>query len=245
MKMRLPRRGRGNVSALLDAACAPARPSELSGEEAAVAAFRAAALSPPPPVSDRPTRSRRITAGTTAWLAAIAATATAAGAAFATVGHGTPDRRSEARQPSTPAVAQTSAPEARRSSDATPGAAGSTSSKGASPGTPDGPSGQPKNATSIAGLCRAYLAWDPSVRAERLRRPAFHRLVQAAGGVDEVADYCEKATAGSGGPARPKPGASKPGGNNGNNGKPGGSPANPAAQTGPPPGKPAGGPGRG
>lgn len=244
MRMRLPRRGRGNVSALLDAACAPARPGELAGEEAAVAAFRAAAASAPPPVPDQPARSRRITAGTTAWIAAIAATATAAGAAFAAVGHERPDR-SEARRPTAPAVAQTSAPEAGPADDTTPGAMSSASNKGASPGTASGPNGQPSNAASIAGLCRAYFAWDPSVRAERLRRPAFRRLVQAAGGVEEVADFCRTATANSGGPARPKPGAGKPDGNHGDNAEQGGSPANPAVRTGPPPGRPAGGPGSG
>ncbi|TDC59147.1 hypothetical protein E1258_19035, partial [Micromonospora sp. KC207] len=72
------------LAALLTAAAAPARPGELAGEEAALAAFRAARAAPAPTPARAPRRRRRWI-GAVAWLGALAATVTA-GVAVAAVG---------------------------------------------------------------------------------------------------------------------------------------------------------------
>ncbi|MGC5028683.1 hypothetical protein [Micromonospora sp. DT229] len=71
------------LAALLHAATAPPRPWELTGEEAALAAFRAARHDQTAAAKPR-TRRRRFTAGAVVWIAGLAATATA-GAALAAV----------------------------------------------------------------------------------------------------------------------------------------------------------------
>ncbi|TWJ29280.1 hypothetical protein JD81_02789 [Micromonospora sagamiensis] len=69
------------VARLLAAAVAPARPDELAGEDAALAAFRAARAQRPATVPARPRRTARAAV----WLAGFAVTATA-GVAVAAVG---------------------------------------------------------------------------------------------------------------------------------------------------------------
>ncbi|WP_327025429.1 hypothetical protein [Micromonospora sp. NBC_01739] len=71
------------LTTLLHAATAPPRPWELTGEEAALAAFRAARHDQTAAAKPR-TRRRRFTAGAVVWIAGVVATATA-GAALAAV----------------------------------------------------------------------------------------------------------------------------------------------------------------
>ncbi|MEV2239739.1 hypothetical protein [Micromonospora sp. NPDC049891] len=195
---------------LLRAAAAPARERELAGEEAAVAAFRTA-YRPEAAVSVTRRRRHRFTAGAVAWIAGLAATATA-GAALAAVGL---DRSGPVAPP--PAVTSPAAPEpttgegtptgepsaaptaatsatGRPSGDATtvppspPASASSTPSPEASayvgPGNSD-------NTTDRPGLCKAYLAKSERQREKALRTPAFQELVAAAGGAEHVDEYCE------------------------------------------------------
>ncbi|MFI6781187.1 hypothetical protein [Micromonospora sp. NPDC050276] len=175
------------VAAVLAAAAGPVRPGELAGEEAALAAFRAARANPAPAVPHRP-RRRRVTTGAVAWVGAVAATATA-GAAFAAV---TRDRAPDpvAPAPSRPApsphqgVSRSQEPGPSMSPDTLP------------PGVPSPvtamPPASPAPADSVHGLCRAWRAKKPDQRERALRTPAFQGLVTAAGGPAEVEAYCQR-----------------------------------------------------
>ncbi|RZT78509.1 hypothetical protein EV382_1694 [Micromonospora violae] len=174
-------RGADPVAALLAAAAGPARPGELAGEEAALAAFRAARANPTPSVVQR--RRRRVTTGAVAWIGAVAATATA-GAAFAAV------TRDRAPEPVVPAPSRTSPsppPDLPRSPEA---------GRSVAPGAPSPDTATPPAASASAaqlhGQCRAWQAKAPDQREKALRTPAFQRLVTAAGGPAEVEAYCQR-----------------------------------------------------
>jgi hypothetical protein len=187
------------LARLLCAAAAPARPGELAGEEAALAAFRAAPAAPAPARS--PNR-RRLTTGAVAWIAGVAATATA-GAAFAAVKLDRPEE-----------PAPSSGPSAPPSAPAGPGSGSASASTGVdtptdrtpTDGTPTAPitapappTGDPtpsgKDAAQLPGLCRAYLARPADQRASELEKPGYGPLVTAAGGPEKVADYCQRLVA--------------------------------------------------
>ncbi|SCF17297.1 hypothetical protein GA0074696_3151 [Micromonospora purpureochromogenes] len=189
----MPPAGDEPLARLLSAAAAPARPGELAGEEAALAAFRAAraagASAPAPAPPSR--RRRRVTTGVVAWVAGIAATATA-GAAFAAV---TLDRGDEpAPAPRPP----TSVPGGSGSDPAAPSSSGggpTTGAPGAGPSaaSPEpGASGKPASEGRLAGQCRAYLAKPAAQREKALRSPTFADLVAAAGGAGKVEAYCRE-----------------------------------------------------
>ncbi|MCG5442635.1 hypothetical protein NIE79_000417 [Micromonospora sp. NIE79] len=209
------------VAALLAAAAAPVRPGELAGEEAAVAAFRAARANPAAAVPQRPHR-RRVTTGAVAWIGAVAATATA-GAAFAAV------TRDRAPDPVAPAPSRPSpSPHHSTSRSAEPGR--SVAPVAPSPGAPSPvtttPPASPAPVGQVHGLCRAWRAKKPEQREKALRTPAFQKLVTAAGGPAEVEAYCQRLV--------PETKPSEPA-----KGKP--SPSAKAPQSPPRPGHPAGG----
>jgi len=166
------------LAALLAAATAPGLPGELAGEQACVAAFRAAAHAPsrrPRPV----TTIRKALLKVLTVKAAIAALATtAAGGLALAAGTGTlPDAlHGEALGPApahtSPAHSVPAAPRGNRS----PGAVGS-------------PTAQADEAALVA-LCRAYGAGNKAERGKALDNPAFSVLVSTAGGRDRVDAYC-------------------------------------------------------
>ncbi|MFI6226072.1 hypothetical protein ACIBCR_01995 [Micromonospora echinospora] len=170
------------VARLLAAAAASARPGELAGEDAALAAFRAARTQRPAPVP--PPRPRR-TARAVAWLAGLTVVATA-GVAVATVDLHRSDPPPAPPAPTTPAPAP---PETAPTPTRTP--SGTT-------GTTAPPAGeQPRRSTgprpaAQRGLCTAYLAKSVGQRAKALRTPTFQALVEAAGGADQVERYCRE-----------------------------------------------------
>ncbi|WP_330437500.1 hypothetical protein OHB44_16985 [Micromonospora sp. NBC_00821] len=176
------------VAALLAAAAGPVRPGELAGEDAAVAAFRAARANPSPAVPQRP-RRRRMTTGAVAWIGAVAATATA-GAAFAAV------TRDRGPDPVAPAPSRPSpSPHQGASRSAEPGRSvgpGVPSSPGAPPSVTATPPASPTAVGQVHGLCRAWRAKKPEQREKALRTPAFQKLVTAAGGPAEVEAYCQR-----------------------------------------------------
>ncbi|WKU06519.1 hypothetical protein [Micromonospora sp. HUAS LYJ1] len=216
------------LTRLLAAAAAPARPGELAGEQAALAAFRAArgAAAPGPAPAGR--RRPRLTTGVVAWIAGLAATATA-GVAFAAVTLDRPAERAPGPVPSATATATVrpsphrSEPQ-RHSPSRRPGGTAPDGGPSAPPGPPG--HGGPQNAGKLVGQCRAYLAKPPPQRAKALTKPGYADLVAAAGGADRVEAYCHTLV-----PQRPPSGP--PGGTGG-----------PPAATGGPPG-PGGGTGRG
>ncbi|MBM7074751.1 hypothetical protein [Micromonospora humida] len=210
------------LTRLLAAAAAPARVDELAGEQAALAAFRAArgaaAPGPAPAVRRRP----RLSTGVVAWIAALAATATA-GVAFAAAALDRPAERTPGPVPSATATATATATGAdtdrpspyrsepqRQSPSRRPGG----TVPGGGPSAPPAPPGHsgPANTGKLVGQCRAYLAMPPPQRAKALTRPGYADLVAAAGGADRVEAYCRtlvpqrppaKPSDATGGPASP------------------------------------------
>lgn len=194
------------LARLLSAAAAPARPGELAGEEAALAAFRAARTAAPAAAPQTP-RGRRFTAGAVAWAAGIVVTATA-GAAFAAVTLDRPDDPAPPPRPTTPTPATTATERggstgATGSSGGTPSGAPSDAPLSPSAGptsgavTPRGPVGggprPPQQRTEqLRGLCRAYLTKPPAQRDKTLDTAAYAGLVTAAGGRENVDDFCRE-----------------------------------------------------
>ncbi|MEU5722052.1 hypothetical protein [Micromonospora sp. NPDC047738] len=177
---------------LLVAAAAPAEPGELSGEEQALAAFRAARAAPVPAPALAPRRPGRLRVGAAAWLAGLATTATA-GVAFAAVSLDRPDQPAPPPAPSTSGSTggeSAAAPTGSQGGSPTgTGIPGQSPTTGAAPTPSDGP-GQPAGAGKLAGHCKAYLAKSPPQRAKALESPGFADLVAAAGGADQVEDFC-------------------------------------------------------
>ncbi|MGC4856282.1 hypothetical protein ACLQ24_23605 [Micromonospora sp. DT4] len=171
------------LAGLLAAAAGPVRPGELAGEEAALAAFRAARADPAPAVARRP-RRLRLTTGAVAWIGALAATATA-GVAFAAAG------LEKAPEPPPP-LATTSAPPSATGPAATASTAPSGSTPSGRPSASVPPSvGTPPDG-QLHGLCRALRTKKPDQREKALRTPPFEGLVAAAGGVAAVEEYCQR-----------------------------------------------------
>ncbi|PZG18483.1 hypothetical protein C1I95_13450 [Micromonospora craterilacus] len=203
---------------LLRAAAAPPRPHELAGEQAALAAFRAARQGGTEPKPAPRSRRRRFTAPVVAWIAGIAATATA-GAALAAVsldrpaqppvpppapvtGSPAPATTGGGAEPSGGGTQPTDGLTGRPSGGPTSGepvptpAASAPSPTG--PGEPDadptvylGP-GNSSNTEDRSGHCKAYLSKNERQREKALTTPAFNELVVVAGGADQVDGYCQE-----------------------------------------------------
>ncbi|MGX6604941.1 hypothetical protein ACWKSP_22840 [Micromonosporaceae bacterium Da 78-11] len=191
------------LSDLLDAARAPGTPEELAGEQAAVAAFaavhkRAAA----PRGKDRaraPSSARTVVVTAATSLALLALTGTAVTARAGNL----PD---EAQQhahrlfsalgvpaprtgPTNPVI--TTSPSADRTKPGSKPSATPTPAPDKSAGAPTPSPGA--TATAVpAGWCKAWQA-KPSGKA--LNSESRRRLVEAAGGEDQVDDYCADLTA--------------------------------------------------
>ncbi|MEV7328036.1 hypothetical protein [Micromonospora sp. NPDC093244] len=175
------------LAGLLAAAAAPARPGELAGEQEALAAFRAARADQQPAVSRR-SRRRRLTTGAVAWVGALAATATAAGVAFAAVTLDQPPDPSPPQAPSSPRPSPT---DAGASPSGDRGAVPDRATPGAPSATGVTPSGA-LPASQLRGLCRAWQAKKPDQREKALRTPGWRELVTAAGGPAQVGPYCQR-----------------------------------------------------
>ncbi|MFI7677984.1 hypothetical protein [Actinophytocola sp. NPDC049390] len=156
--------GAGPVAVVLRAAAAPAHVGELAGESAAVAAFREAANAPAP---HRSVFRRSVAKALTIKAVLVVAVAGSTGVVLAA---------SEGALP----VPWSNVPaDAPGTTTPVPNAPiGRVSDDRPSPATPD---------PAIVGLCEAYTAGED----KDLDTPAFQALVDAAGGEDEVAEYCE------------------------------------------------------
>ncbi|WP_435207863.1 hypothetical protein [Micromonospora sp. bgisy143] len=173
--------GTDPLARLLSAAAGPTRPGELAGEEAALAAFRAARAAPATAVARRP-RRHRLTTGALAWIGALAATATA-GVAFAAAG---------LEQAPEPPPAPSVAPAHTTGPAATASTAPSVPTPPGRPSVSVSPSSTAASNGQLHGLCRAWRAKKPEQREKALRTPAFGRLVTAAGAVAGVEEYCQR-----------------------------------------------------
>lgn len=185
---RPPAPGDDPLAHLLAAAARPAAAGELSGEERALAAFRAARANPAP--APAPARRRgRVRVGAAAWAAGLAATATA-GVAFAAVSLDRPEQPAPPPVPSTAGTtgaAGTGSP----SQGGTPSAGTAGPAGSPTPQRTGGP-GRPATVEQLTGQCRAYLAKPAGQRAKALESAAFADLVAAAGGAGGVDAYCAR-----------------------------------------------------
>jgi hypothetical protein len=204
---------------LLGAATTTARPGELSGEENAVAAFRAARSTAAGrartvgPAPGRPTtcvvrrirlRWPRRRSTLLVWITAVAVTATA-GVTLA-AGREPGSERTDGRRAGTERAA--ASPSGTRTGADVPVRPG-----GGPGGDPSrGPTGQLDPSAPVAlpvllrQLCRSYLE-QPAEQRERISaEQPFSHLVQAAGGTAQVEAYCRALV-----PAGPTPtGRSRP-----------------------------------
>jgi hypothetical protein len=175
--------GVGAVASVLRAAAAPAYRDELAGEDAAVAAFRAAATVEP---GRQPVFRKAIAKALTIKVAIVLAIAGSTGVVLA--------------------ASEGALPMPWSNSPAGPPATTTTPAPG-SPGarTPDGRQPPANPDPAIVGLCEAYVAHED----KNLDNPAFRALVEAAGGKAEVPAYCELVEAATSSataePGRPTP----------------------------------------
>jgi len=164
-----PPDGAEQLAALLAAASAPARPHELAGEAAAMAAFRAHA-----PTVSRWSLRRAVTIKV---AAVVAATVAAGGVALASSTGLLPNPFQG------PGV--TGSP----SGSASPADGSHTPATTPTPGTHTPP------AEALPGLCHAYQAKPPAERGKALQEKPFEDLVRAAGGPEHVDAFCDRVLA--------------------------------------------------
>lgn len=171
--------GDGPLHRLLSAARAPGTAVELSGEEAALRAFRLGVT--PPQLTDdlgRPGRARvlrRLIAVNVAVAAAlvVSGVALAAGGVIPLPFTESPQVVDSSSQPGPPG---------------TTGPATSTDRR-VGPGSIAPTLGAPP-AAAIPGLCHAYLSHVAAHRGERWPDPAGAALILAAGGEDQMETFC-------------------------------------------------------
>jgi hypothetical protein len=164
--------GYGELARLLAAATAPPTPEELAGEQVVLAEFRAVMPSRPPTLVPRsaPMSSKLFTVKAAA--AALVAVLSIGGAAVAATGL-------------LPGQAQHVADQAPSTIAASAAAQGLGRAAVADLGR------------ATQGLCRAWQAGKDADNGRRADAPAFQALAAAAGGADNIGDYCADVTAGS------------------------------------------------
>jgi|tagenome__1003787_1003787.scaffolds.fasta_scaffold20966226_3 hypothetical protein len=169
------------LAALLHAATAPAHPAELAGERAALTAFEAAAQLDPVPSPRRQNVLKSTLAKILTVKAAIilAATAGTTGVVLASTTGAL--QATEAPEPVGPQHTVHSAPHTTHKP--------SDTGKPAETGKPNGATATPDPST--AGLCNAYEAHRDDNPGKALDNPAFTALITAAGGKDNVDEYCD------------------------------------------------------
>lgn len=159
---------------LLAHAAAPGRPMELTGETAALAAFRVA---PAPAKLARPAPAR--SPARRRWLIAVAA----ATFTFASAGIAVAAATGVLPGPLRPAATPQLATDTPTLAAPPPGDRG------------NGPTAPPPD-PAIPGLCRSYLAQLAAGNHDELRNPRFAALVELAGGAEHVQAYCDEQVAG-------------------------------------------------
>ncbi|MBP2329171.1 hypothetical protein JOF56_009556 [Kibdelosporangium banguiense] len=191
--------GSGALSDLLAAAAAPARESELAGEQAVLAAFRAARLASVPQLRRRSMLIKTALAKLlTLKVAATAVTAVATGGitVAAATGNLPTQHGDSSTAPPMSTVSSTTGPVTPTPSidpGQTPDTADkNTNGKNAADNNSGdknaGNSGSPS--PSLVGLCQAYTAGAGAEQGKALDNPAFTVLITTAGGKDKVSVYC-------------------------------------------------------
>jgi hypothetical protein len=187
--------GYGGLARLLAAVAAPATPQELAGEQRALASFAAVMRSHPPILVPRriavPRKVLTMKAAAAVLVAVLSLGGVAAAAGGLLPGQASPVANT--------AAATTGADAAARGLGKAADAdlAGSAN---AGPGEGQGrasAAGPDASGTARAGLCRAWQAGQGADNGSRMDAVAFQALVEAAGGADHIAAYCEDVTAGA------------------------------------------------
>jgi hypothetical protein len=175
--------GYGEVARLLAAVTAPAAPEELAGEQRVLAEFTAVMRSTPPTLVPRRSAVPRKVLTMKAAAAALVAVLSIGGVAAAASGL-LPDQAS-------PVAEQAPATAANLGGAAQTGSAGGQGRESAV--------GPDATGAAQAGLCRAWQAGQDqgADNGQRMDAVAFQALVEAAGGADQVAAYCQDVAAGS------------------------------------------------
>ena len=187
--------GYGGLARLLVATSAPAAPEELAGERQALATFAGVMRSHPPTLSPRRTAVPGKVFTMKAAAAALVAALSIGGVAAAATGL-LPDQASPVANQ---AVATTAADAAAHGlGKAAVANMGGTAKAGSTDGQGrESAVGPDATAAARAGLCRAWEAGQGGDHGRRMDSVAFQALVDAAGGADKVAAYCQDVTAGS------------------------------------------------
>jgi hypothetical protein len=200
--------GYGGLARLLAAATAPAAPEELAGERLVMAEFAAVMRSHPPTLVPRRSAVPRKVLTIKAAAAALVAVLSIGGVAAAASGL-LPDQASPvADQAPATTGADAAAHGLGKAAAANLGGsvnAGSAAGEGrASAVGPDA------TAAARAGLCRAWQAGQGADHGRKAESVAFQALVDAAGGADKVAAYCQDVAPGANTGAHGKSQASPP-----------------------------------
>jgi hypothetical protein len=200
--------GYGGLARLLAAATAPAAPEELAGEQLAMATFTAEMRSQPPTLSPRRTAVPRKILTMKAAAAALVAALSIGGVAAAAGGL-LPDQASPVadQAPATTGADAAAQGLGKAAAADLGGAADAGSADGQGRASAVGPDA---SAAARAGLCRAWQAGQGADHGQKADSVAFQALVEAAGGADNIAAYCQDVAAGGSADAHGKSQASPP-----------------------------------
>jgi hypothetical protein len=200
--------GYGGLARLLAAATAPAAPEELAGEQLAMATFTAETRSHPPTLSPRrtavPTKILTIKAAAAALVAALSI-----GGVAAAAGGLLPDQASPVadQAPATTGADAAAQGLGKAAAANLGGAADAGPADGQGRASAVGPDA---SAAARAGLCRAWQAGQGADHGQKADSVAFQALVDAAGGADNIAAYCQDVAAGASADAHGQSQASPP-----------------------------------
>jgi hypothetical protein len=187
--------GYGGLARLLAAATAPAAPEELAGEQLMLAEFATVMRSHPPTLVPRRTAVPRKALTMKAAAAALVAVLSLGGVAAAASGLLPGQASPVAEQAPATTGAEAAAHGFGKAAPANPGgSATAESTVGQGRASAAGPDAA---GTARAGLCRAWQAGRGADHGRRAESVAFQALVEAAGGADRVAAYCQGVAAGA------------------------------------------------
>jgi hypothetical protein len=193
---RLIRRARGGapvgsdlLANLLAAATSPPSRGELTGEEAALMAFRAARLASTPESRRKPMLKTALAKLATAKVAIALAAVGGGGVALAAgSGHLPGAGTAEHHVSDRPTASVTGSARASGGHGTASAAAHTSAAAGSAAAGHATPSGSPS--PNLRGLCTALNASVGDNPGKALGKPAFTVLITAAGGKDKAAAYC-------------------------------------------------------
>jgi hypothetical protein len=187
--------GYGGLARLLAAATAPATPEELANQQLVLAEFATVMQSHPPPLVPRRTAVPRKVLTMKAAAAALVAVLSLGGVAAAASGL-LPDQASPVADQA-PATTGAEAAAHGLGKAAAANLGGSATAESTMGQGRESAVGPDASAAPRAGLCRAWRAGLGGDHGRRAESVAFQALVEAAGGADQVAAYCEDVAAGA------------------------------------------------